>query len=259
MRSNLGEERLIRARRLFRKWLACSQSVASPARVTRPHRAFRAVGLRRQRKRHVLHRAGRFRHRLTVFNHGFGWFLGRPGGTKAPAVSELPVRVVSAGPQVDDAESRSKGNPDPSRAPRKIVATVARGIAAGGPRGYPDGRAVLPDSADIADWHSAAARAGLGGGRRSCSSAVHGHSGNTDRTQRGTRFRGKSVAGEPLRHGPPCLFSRRRWTTARVSWQLRTSFGWRPHEGCHSGTPPLDAAGFLSCFPPSRPHYTAFG
>jgi hypothetical protein len=94
---------------------------------------------------------------------------------------------------------RSKGNPDPSRA----LAPDAGGTAAAGR----DDRAVLRDSVDVAGWRSAAGGAGLDHGKSGCSSAVHDHSGSTERTAPGTHCPSKTVAAEPLRHEPPCVFA----------------------------------------------------
>ena len=94
---------------------------------------------------------------------------------------------------------RSKGNPDPSRA----LAPGVAGTAAAGR----DDRADLPDCVDVAGWRNAAAGAGLDRGKSGCSSAVHDHSGSREKTGRGIRYPGKTVAGEPLRQQPPCVFA----------------------------------------------------
>jgi len=143
---------------------------------------------------------------------------------------------------------RSKGNPDPSRAP----APGAAGTAAAGR----DDRAVLPDSVDVAGWRRVAAGAGRDRGKIGCSSAVLDHSGSREKTERGIRYPGKPVAEEPLRQQPPCAFARRHWTTAPASWQVRTSFDCGGLTKVAIPNPVASNGGVPSDFPPSKLHYT---
>lgn len=92
---------------------------------------------------------------------------------------------------------RPKGNPDPSRA-------LAFGVADTPAAGHND-RAVLRGCSGAGGWHSGADGAGLGRGRRGCNSAVRGHSADRDRTPHDIRCPSKPVAGEPIRHVPPCV------------------------------------------------------
>src|SRR5208282_1706289 len=94
---------------------------------------------------------------------------------------------------------RSKGKIDPSRA-------FALGVA-GTPADGRNDPPVLPDCSGDGGWHGGADGAGLDYGRRDCNSAVRGRSANRDRTPHGIRCPSKPVAGEPLRHAPPCALS----------------------------------------------------
>ncbi len=107
---------------------------------------------------------------------------------------------------------RPKGNPDPSRA-------LALGVADTPAAGH-NGRAGLRGCSGTDGWHSGADGAGLDRGRRGCNSAVRGHSEDTDRTPHDIHCPSKPVAGEPIRHVPPCVLAggarQRQWLRATL-------------------------------------------
>ena len=142
---------------------------------------------------------------------------------------------------------RSKGNPDPSRAP----APGADGIAAAGH----DDRAVLPDSVGAGDWRSAADGGEPAGGRRGCNSAVRGRSGNREKRSRGIRCPSKTVAGEVPPQESPCVSTGGTGQGRLLRGRLEPARMWWPDEGCHTGTPSLPTTGSLpvSCL---RRHIT---
>ena len=109
----------------------------------------------------------------------------------------------------------SKWNLDPSLA----LGIDVGGTAAGGH----DDRVVLPGFVGAGDWLIAAVAVGCVAGRRDCNSAVRDHSGGTGRKLCSIHWRNKTVAGEPLRHALPCLFTGGSWTTAMASWQVKTN------------------------------------
>ena len=113
---------------------------------------------------------------------------------------------------------RSKENPDPSRA----LAPGAAGIAAAGR----DDRGVLRDSVDVAGWRNAADGLGLAGDRRGCNSAGRDHSGSTEKRVRGIHCPGKTVAVEPLRQEPPCVFAGGAGQRPRLRGRLEPAWLW---------------------------------
>lgn len=96
---------------------------------------------------------------------------------------------------------RSKGNPDPSRAPGIGGLPSGPGTAVGG-RGD---RAVPRGFAGSGDWPRDADGGGPAGGRPRCNSAARGHSGSTGRISPDIRRHGKTAAVEPLLRVPPCV------------------------------------------------------
>ena len=170
-------------------------------------------------------------------SHTPGLFCGPRGCTTAPDRSGLFTGLASAGPPSDNAEQMIGMNPDPSR-------RLARGDldSAADDR---DDRAVLRDSAGNADWHSAAAGAGLGCDRISCNTGVRDHTAGRERTRRDKGRLGKPAAGEPLRLNPPCVIAggTGQWTVVRG--RLEPACNWSPDEGCQTETPPLLRWGFL--------------
>lgn len=116
--------------------------------------------------------------------------------------------------------TRSKRNLDPSR--EVVFDGTGGGIRVGdrcdraGPRGFVDG----------ACSRAGVAPAGRHRGRRHCNSGAHGHSASRCRRSSGTAGGHTPVVGEPLRREPPpcvVLAGGGLWTTALVSWQVRTS------------------------------------
>ena len=110
---------------------------------------------------------------------------------------------------------RSKWNPDQSRAP----GTGVHDSAVGGR----DDRAALRDFADTGDWPNGAGGGEPAGGRQRCNSAARGHSGNTTRTLPGIRRHDRTVAVEPLRHAPPCVFAGGAGQRQRLRGKVKTS------------------------------------
>ena len=110
------------------------------------------------------------------------------------------------------AGKRSKWNCDPA-------CVFAPGVA-GTPAAGRNDLSVLPDCSGTGDWRSDADGGELACYRRGCNSAVRGHNANRDKTPRGIRCPGKPVAGEPLRHAPPCVLAsgarQRQWLRGTV-------------------------------------------
>jgi len=92
---------------------------------------------------------------------------------------------------------RSKGKIDPSRA---LAPDVADTPAAGH-----DDLPVPPDFSGTDGWRGGADGVGPGCGRQGCNSADLGHSADRDRTPLDIHYPSKPVAGEPIRHFPPCV------------------------------------------------------
>jgi hypothetical protein len=149
---------------------------------------------------------------------------------------------------------RSKRNLDPSRG------VVFDGIGGGirvagrcgrvGPRGFVDGVC----------WLAGVARAGRHPGKSRCNSGVRDHSASRCRRSLGTGGGRTFVAGELLGRGPPpCVVvaDGAFWTTAPVSWQVRTSVCLVSNlQRCAERKNPVAlTAGFFSFVPASMTRY----
>src|ERR1035438_6831689 len=94
---------------------------------------------------------------------------------------------------------RSKWKIDPSRAP-------APGVADTPAAGHGDLPGLL-DCSDIDGWHGGADGVGPGCGKCDCNSADLDHSAGRDGTPLDIHYPSKPVAGEPIRHVPPCVLA----------------------------------------------------
>jgi hypothetical protein len=114
---------------------------------------------------------------------------------------------------------RSKRNPDPSRG--VVFDDTGGDIRVAGRCG----RAGLRGSVDGVCWLAGVAGAGRHRGRSRRNSGVRDHSASRCRRSPGTVDGHSFVAGELLGRGhPPCVVAGGAfWTTALVSWQVRTS------------------------------------
>jgi hypothetical protein len=144
---------------------------------------------------------------------------------------------------------RSKRNPDPSRevafAGTGGDIRVAGRCGRAGPRGSVGGVC----------WLAGVAGSARHRGRSRCNSGVRDHSASRCRRAQGTVDGRTFVAGElPGREPPPCVVvaDEALWTTALVSWQVRTSVCLVSNlQRCAERKNPVAlTAGFFSLLPP---------